>query len=126
MTVGMSQTLADAALGQADDYTWQKLHVGDPGAAGTANPAGNTTRQQATYGAPAAGPVASTRGISNTNALSWTSVPSTEDYTHVSTWTASTGGTFGFSGTVTANPVTAGDTFTIPIGDLDVYFPVAA
>lgn len=126
MAEGMSATLADAALGAADDYTWIKQHVAAPGSAATTSPAGNTTRQQATYGSPGAGPVANSRGISNTGAISWTSVSTSEDYTHFSAWTASTAGTFGFSGTVTANPLTAGDTFTIPIGDLDVYYPTAS
>lgn len=98
-----------------------KLHVGDPGAAGTANPATNTTRQQATFGSAASGGT-----ISNTVAVSWTSVSGTEDYTHYSAWDASTAGTFLFSGTVTANAVTSGDNFTIPIGDLDLAIPVAA
>jgi hypothetical protein len=37
-----------------------------------------------------------------------------------------TGGTFGFSGTVTSNSVTAGDTFTIPDGDLSAQLPSAS
>ncbi|MGL5908598.1 MAG: phage tail fiber protein [Phycicoccus sp.] len=126
MPVGMSTTLADAALLVADDYSFVKHHIGDPGAAATTAPAVNTTRQQATWGAPAAGPVANSRGISNTNAISWTSVPATEDYTHFSVWTLSAAGVFGFSGTTTANPVTTGDTFTIPIGDLDAYYGTAS
>jgi hypothetical protein len=40
-------------------------------------------------------------------------------------WTASTAGTFGGSGTITANGVTAGDTFTIPSGSLTLTLPVA-
>lgn len=98
-----------------------QLHVGDPGAAGTANPAVETDRVQATFGSAAAG-----GAISNTVALSWTGVGGTEDYTHYSAWSASTSGTFLFSGTVTANAVTAGDNFTIPVGDLDLSIPVAA
>ncbi len=98
-----------------------KLHVGDPGAAGTANPATNTTRQRATFGSAASGGL-----ISNTVALTWTNVSGTEDYTHYSVWDSATVGTFLFSGTVTANAVTTGDNFTIPIGDLDLAIPVAA
>jgi hypothetical protein len=116
------------AIARAVNYTapvafWIKLHIGDPGAAGATNPAGNTTRKQATFGSGAAG-----GAISNTAALTWTSgeVTTSEDYTHWSAWTASTAGTFLASGTVTANPVTAGDQFTIPIGDLDLTFNVAA
>lgn len=98
-----------------------KLHLGDPGAAGTSNAATETTRQQATFGTAASG-----GAIANTVALSWASYPASEDVTHFSAWTESTAGTFLFSGTVTANPITSGNTFTIAIGDLDVTLGVAA
>jgi len=101
-------------------YSWVKLHVGAPGAAGTASPATETTRKQATW-ATASGGASTT-----TNQLQWTVVAGSEDYTHFTVWTASTAGTFGFSGTVTANAVTAGDTFTIAIGDLDVSLVLAS
>lgn len=100
---------------------WVKLHVGDPGAAGTANAAVETDRVQATFGAGASG-----GAISNTVALTWTAVGGTEDYTHFSVWDASTAGVFQFSGTITANAVVTNDDFTIPIGDLDVSMAVAA
>jgi hypothetical protein len=130
MTVGMSAAVANAILNslcRATSWTppaalWVKLHTGDPGAAGTANAATNTTRQQATFGT-----VASAGAISNTAAIAWTSVAGTEDYTHYSAWDASTAGVFQFSGVMTANAVVAGDEFSIPIGDLDVtQGPVAA
>jgi hypothetical protein len=41
-------------------------------------------------------------------------------------WTASTAGTFGGSGTITANAVTAADTFTIPTGGLTLSLSVAS
>ena len=129
MAVGLNATVANAilnALCRATAYTgpaalWVKLHVGDPGAAGTANPAGHTTRVQATFGSAASG-----GAISNTSVLTYTSVTAAEDYTHFSVWDASTAGAFQFSGTVTANPVQIGDTFTFAVGDLDVTLPVAA
>ena len=115
MTVGISMTEANEALDAwLVTYTWIKLHIGDPGAAGAGNPALNTTRQQATWGTAASGLK------SNTNVIDWVSVPNNEDYTHLSFWTASTAGVFGGSGPVTANPVTAGDTFRIAAGDIDV------
>ena len=101
-------------------YPWIKLHVGAPGAAGTSNAATETTRKQATWAASSGG------ATSNSNALTWTNVAGSEDYTHFTAWTASTAGTFGFSGTVTANAVTAADTFTIAIGDLDVALTLAS
>lgn len=99
-----------------NDEVWVKLHLGDPGAAGTANPAAETTRKQATFGSAATG-----RAISNTTAIEWTNVSTTEVYSHVSLWSASTGGTFlGRDDLSSTASVTAGDTFRIPIGDLDL------
>lgn len=131
MAVGLSSSIANYlldALCNGTNYTaltqpvYIKLHTGDPGAAGTANAAGNTTRKSVSFGAAASGV------CSNDAAISWTSgeVTTTEDYTHYSIWSASTAGTFYFSGTITANAVTAGDTFTIAIGDLDLVLSVAA
>lgn len=121
MATSWSSTAGNAALDTLlATYSWVKLHVGSPGANGTSNPATETTRKQATWAAAAAG------ASSNTNLLSWTNVAGSEDYTHFTVWTASTAGVFGFSGTVTANPVTAGDTFQIAIGDLDVTLVLAS
>jgi hypothetical protein len=66
--------------------------------------------------------------IANTIAVGpWTSVTATETYTHVSFWTASTGGTYIGSGVLTTpQGVTAGQNFTIPIGDLTAKLPKAA
>lgn len=98
-----------------------KLHVGDPGAAATANAATNTTRQQATFGTDAA-----SGAISNTVVITWTNVAGTEDYTHFSAWDSATVGAAHFTGTITANAVTAGDTFTLSIGDCDVTLGIAS
>jgi hypothetical protein len=111
--------MIDAFCGRAD-YTqtdlWVKLHTGDPGAAGTNNAAAETDRIEGTFGAAAA-----SGAITNTAALEWAGVSNTENYTHVSLWTASSGGTFKGSDDLssTAN-MTAGDTFRIPAGELDV------
>ena len=103
-----------AAYTQTDVYV--KLHIGDPGAAGTSNPAANTTRQQASFGSAAA-----SGAISNTTAPEWTSVPNTEVYSHVSYWSASSAGTFKGSDDLSSTAsVTAGDTFRIPVGDIDI------
>lgn len=100
----------------ANAEVWVKLHTGDPGSAGTSNAAGETDRTQATFGS-----VASGGAISNTVAISWTSVSNSETYTHVSLWSASTSGTFLGSATLTqSKTVNAGDNFSIPIGDLDL------
>ena len=100
----------------ANAAVWVKLHSADPGAAGATAPAANTTRQQATCATAAA-----TGTISNTAVVEWLSVSTTEVYSHVSFWTASTAGTFlGSDDLSTTASVTAGDTFRIPIGDLDL------
>lgn len=100
----------------ANAAVWVQLHLGDPGSAGTSNPAGNTTRQQATFGT-----VASGGAISNTAAVAWTAVSNSETYTHASLWSASTSGTFLGSAALTQSKVVnAGDNFSLPIGDVDV------
>jgi hypothetical protein len=122
MAVGLSPTAAGECLtALKGKYVWAKLHVGDPGAAGTANPAVETDRIQVTWPT-----TVTTQTMSNTNVLTWTGVAGSEDYTHISFWSASTAGTFGMSGVITANPVTSGDTFELAVGDVDVTFPVAA
>lgn len=106
---------ATVALG-----TWIKLHVGDPGSAGTANAATETTRKQATFAAASGGSAVTTAD------LTWSAIAGTEDATHFSMWTASSAGTFLWSGTITANPYTAGDTFQILTGQLSLTMTGAA
>lgn len=125
MAVGLSPALAAQILDALGNATapallpvttfWIQLGTADPGPNGTAagNPAGNATRKSVSFGAAAAG------AMSNDADIAWSTaeVDTSEDYTHWSGWDASTAGNFLCSGTVTANPVTAGDEFTIPIGD---------
>ncbi|MEO3856201.1 hypothetical protein [Acrocarpospora sp. B8E8] len=128
MAVGLASGVANSILNALcrstpwvePDEVWVKLHVGDPGAAGTGSPATETDRIQATFGTDAA-----SGAISNTAALTWTGVAGAEDYTHWSAWSASTVGTFLFSGLMTANAVSTSDDFTIPIGEMDVFLGVA-
>lgn len=99
-----------------------KLHTGNPGSAGTSNAASETTREQATFAASSGGSAATSAD------LTWSSVSTTETYSHYSAWDASTAGNFLFSGALTETKnVTAGDDFTITAGNLTVAFiPVAA
>jgi hypothetical protein len=133
MAVGLAPTIANEVLdaignnGSAGTLTgltemWIQLHTADPGSAGTTAVAGNATRKLVSFGAASGGV------MSNDTAITWTSgeVDTSEDYTHWSGWSASTSGTFIGSGAVTANAVTTGDEFSIPIGDLDLSFTVAA
>jgi len=136
MALGLSAAVANDildAIGNNSAFTtlpitelWIQLHVtAEPGAAGTANVAGNATRKLVSFGTAGSG----TAGLmSNDTAVTWTTgeVDTSEDYLYWSGWTASTSGTFICSGAVTANAVTTGDEFTIPIGDLDLSFNTAA
>lgn len=99
-----------------------KLHTGDPGASGANNAAGETTRKQATFSAASAG------AITTSADLTWTNVSTGETYSHVSYWDASSAGTFLGSAALSASKtVSAGDTFTIVAGDIDLAItPVAA
>lgn len=129
MTVGISATEAVNRLtAWAAGYTFAQLHVGDPGPNGTANPAVETARKATTWGTPASngqtGAAAAVQ-VTHTNALTWTSVAASEDYTHVTYWSLVSGGVFGGSGEITAAPAVVGNNFELPIGALIVRQPVA-
>lgn len=130
MAVGIAASILNAWLdGLCRSVTWTepaafyvKLHTGDPGSAGTSNPAANTTRQAVTFSAASGG------AITNSADVAWTSVPNAETYSHVSFWDASTAGTFlGSDDLAVARTVAVSDNFTIVAGDLDLAItPVAA
>lgn len=85
-----------------------KLHIGDPGEAGSANPAANTLRKIAAFNAAAAGQ-ATLNGT-----LSWTSVSNTETYSHWSLWDNLTAGAALLKGALDSSvAVTAGDNFDL-------------
>jgi hypothetical protein len=116
--VGERNKMLDAVVGRttytANAAFYAKGHLGDPGSAGTANPAVETTRQAVTFGSAAA-----SGSIANTVAVSWTNVSTTETWTWVSFWTASSAGTFlGSDDLSSSAALTAGDTLTIAISGL--------
>lgn len=117
---GERNKMLDALVGRttytANTAFYVKLHLGAPGAAGTDNAAVETTRKAVTFGAAAA-----TGAISNTVAVEWAAVSTTETYSHVSFWDAAAAGTFLGSDDLSATAaMTAGDTFRIAIGELDL------
>lgn len=117
MTLGYAPVRARKHLDDlVTDFPFAQWHVGDPGAAGTANPASNTTRTDVTGKFAAATTSGATTTKLSNAAISVTNVPASEDYTHVSFWSLASGGTFGGSALVTANALIAGDTLTIPPG----------
>ncbi len=127
MATGISSYLADQwldALGNNDTFAvaavYVKLHVGDPGAAGTSNAATETTRKEASFSAASSGTLTSDA------ALTWTNIAGSQDATHFTAWDNISAGNFLFSGTITANAYTAGDTFTIASGSLTVSLTIAS
>ena len=127
MATGISSYLAGAwldALGNNTSFAvanvYVKLHVGDPGAAGTSNPATETTRKEASFSAASSGT------LTSDSALTWTNIAGSQDATHFTAWDNVSAGNFLFSGTITANAYTAGDTFTIASGSLTVSLTLAS
>jgi len=127
MATGLSAYTANKfldALGNATAFSvadvYIKLHVGDPGANGTSNPATETTRKVVTFAAAANGSIASD------TAATWTNIAGSQDATHFTAWDNLTAGNFLFSGTITSNPYTAGDTVTIASGSLTASLTVAS
>jgi hypothetical protein len=127
MATGVSSYLANAwldAVGNATSFSvatvYVKLHVGDPGANGTSNAATETTRKEASFAAASSGSIASDA------AITWTNIAGSQDATHFTAWDNVSAGNFLFSGTITANAYTAGDTFTISSGALTVSLTVAS
>jgi hypothetical protein len=127
MATGLSNYLANKfldAVGNATSYSaanvYVKLHIGDPGASATSNPATETTRKSVSFSA------ASTGGLTSDADISWTNIAGSEDATFFSAWDGLTAGNFLFSGTVAGNAYTAGDTFTIPSGSLTVSLTLAS
>ena len=127
MATGVSSYLANAwldAVGNATSFSvatvYVKLHVGDPGANGTSNAATETTRKAASFAAASSGSLASDA------AITWTNISGSQDATHFTAWDNVSAGNFLFSGTITANAYTAGDTFTISSGALTVSLTLAS
>jgi hypothetical protein len=87
-----------------------QLHTGDPGASGTANVSSVTTRPALNFSAASAG------SQTSTGTPSWASWAGTngEVVTHVSTWGASSAGTFYYSAALSASKtVNTGDTLNL-------------
>ena len=127
MATGISSYLANAWLDAVGNNTsfavatvYVKLHVSDPGPNGTSGAATETTRKAASFAA------ASTGSIASDAAITWTNIAGSQDATHFTAWDNETAGNFLFSGTITANAYTAGDTFTISSGALTVSLTLAS
>ncbi|MGI5216244.1 phage tail fiber protein [Nocardia sp. CA-290969] len=87
---------------------WAKLHIGDPGANGTAQASAVTTRVQVTLNAASGGSMT----LSSVSG-SW-SMTATENITHISLHDDPTAGNFLASGVLdNPRPVASGDTLTL-------------
>jgi hypothetical protein len=127
MATGLSSYLAGSWLDAVGNNTsfavaqvYVKLHVGDPSSNGTANPATETTRKAASFGTASAGVLTSDADVV------WTNIAGSQTATFFTAWDATTAGNFLFSGSITGNPYTAGDTFTIASGALTVSLTLAS
>ena len=127
MATGLSTYTANKfldALGNNTSFAvttvYVKLHVGDPGANGTSNPATETTRKSVSFAAASSGSIASDADIT------WTNISGSEDATHFTAWDNESAGNFLFSGLITGNAYTAGDTLTISSGSLTASLTVAS
>lgn len=119
MTLGYAPARARKHLDDlVTDFPFIQWHTGDPGAAGTANVAANTTRADATGKFAAAGTAGANTTKASNAAITVSNVPASEDYSDCSFWSLASGGSFGGSGLVTANAVTTGDNVTVASGGI--------
>ena len=96
-----------------------KLHTGNPGNAGANNAAGTTTRIAFTRDAAASG---ATQNVSD---IVWSTLSANETISHISLWSASSGGTcWGILALTASKTVTTADTLTITDSDLDLAFTI--
>jgi hypothetical protein len=58
--------------------------------------------------------------------VTWTAIAGSQDATHFTAWDSLTAGNFLFSGTISSNAYTAGDTYTIPSASLTVALTLAS
>ncbi len=127
MATGLSSYLANSfmdSLGNASSFAvstvYIQLHTANPGSAGTSSIALETSRSTASFASSSSGQITSDADVS------WVAITGSETVLFFTAWDASTSGNFLFSGSVTANPYTAGDTFTITSGSLTASLTLAS
>lgn len=100
-----------AVASTAPAGNFAKLHLGDPGAAATANVSSVTTRPAISFAAASGGSIAAQATFPSWPTWAGTSP---ETITHISVWDASTAGTFLYSVVLTASKVVqTGDTLSL-------------
>lgn len=126
MAVGLAATTANNILKvyqntamAAIAAVYMKLHIGDPGAAGTSNASAVTTRNAITWNTPSGGSM-------TLLSISGYSMTTGETISHVSFWDNSTAGTFLQSAALTSSQaVINGSTLNFTTATLS-YSPIAA
>jgi hypothetical protein len=108
------------------EYPFVQRHVGDPGPNGTANVSASNARQDSTGKWAASATVGATTTKATNASLTWANESAAEDHTHVTLWSTLSGGSFGMSGTITANPVGIGDDFVAAAGAIVLTQPNAS
>lgn len=111
-----NQMIDNVVRGTASPFAgavYAKLHTGDPGSAGANNAAVETARKAVTFAATSAGSC-----VSNADVV-WTNVAGSETISWMSFWDANAAGNFlGRDDLPVAKAVSAGDTLTLPSGNL--------
>ena len=101
---------ATAGVSYASAGTYLQLHTGDPGEAGTANVATESSRQPVSFASASGGSMASS------GTVTWTNVAGSETFTHWSLWDAASSGNCLWSGSLASSAVVvAGDSFSISL-----------
>lgn len=131
MATGLAPAIAQSMLNSlCRNVPWTpppgfflKLHTADPGPSGALAAFGDATRQSTTFAAAAADGT-----ITNSADVNWVGVTAAGTVSHVSFWSAVTGGSFlGSDDLATPRALGVGDNFTIVAGDVDLSLaPVAA
>jgi hypothetical protein len=106
-------TAVTGGVAYSNPELWVQVHIGDPGSAGTDNPAANTQRQRPTWFVSTGG------SVSNDASITWIALPASETYTHISLWSLAVGGTLvGTDNLAAPAPVVSGGNFAIGPGIL--------
>ena len=115
LTPGANAFLNGTAL---DATLYVQLHLGDPGTNGTANVAVETRRKSFTRTTSTVGTV------DNVALIEWLNAAATETITHITVWSASSGGTAWFADDIANVAVNIGEVIQIDVGTLNITVPV--
>jgi hypothetical protein len=122
VTAGFAAATVNTWLDTLDSGHYAQLHTGDPGSAGTSSASAETTRKLWDFADAAAGSKSAQGTLPSW--ATWSA--GSETISHVSVWSASSGGTFKYSYALTASKsVTNGDTLNLTSHSVSIT-PIAA